>query len=758
MSKQADFSNDDSPRSDEVSQVIMALFTIRSIDEIYRLVKREQTLLLSDTVDQRMSNALEQARKEQDDDFAHGIEIFLDLLRNCREIGIEAAVGKAEMRLPDNTDSEEPTTLGDTLTTLDIELIDQRHCSRRDVLALLERKQAILLTDAADRVLTYYIVGIEIPGRTRTDPSPFEPCRTLLRRMRQVGIAQAWEEYIQMTEGKDWNSVRLFELFEEWIDVSTFDESDFGSVVSKKQKRDFFRAKREGYRFLVTHPELLDPRIDSVLEDQLAAIDWKADSDRSFADPSKLELILNHKIATVLAPISRENNIVELLEGQMLLRDVRRRGGTIHVVQDAYVNAYGGFVLDLPQYLDDVLQELDTLLLAEEPRQTAVERLSLLRDAFNRANGRVPIEIMVEPGYEINRTSFEIPNIDPFSAREAAIEQYTRSLTAYTRDRYPYQWALCQKKLGSLYAERITGNATDNQERAIQYYEAALQAVVRNVSNNKSMDETANNLTWVQIQDELSIVYSDRKAGDRIANLTRAIQYKDAKLDTIRTTLAEQRKERSGAWVHVASHAQAEPADPTKCFILLSDNERLTLAELQREQLLEGLRGFVASGCATALGDLERAPDELGSFAAGILQAGAPCAVATQWSVSDKATFLLMRRFMQELLQESTMSPARALREAAHWLRTAKQEELQDFVKIKLRDIATPDLDQASSRDAVRGVGVSVEETDSDLSETTRVQAEETLSIPEDTEKDGTHNDTPYWHAVYWASTIVYGV
>src|SRR5438270_495051 len=82
-----------------------------------------------------------------------------------------------------------------------------------------------------------------------------------------------------------------------------------------------------------------------------------------------------------------------------------------------------------------------------------------------------------------------------------------------------------------------------------------------------------------------------------------------------------------------------------------------------------------ASGFITAVGDLELAPDELSSFAAGVLQAGAPCAVATLWTVRDIPTFLLMVRFMREMFQKHSPTPARALREASQWLRTATYEQ-----------------------------------------------------------------------------------
>ncbi len=140
--------------------------------------------------------------------------------------------------------------------------------------------------------------------------------------------------------------------------------------------------------------------------------------------------------------------------------------------------------------------------------------------------------------------------------------------------------------------------------------------------------------------------------------------------------LREARTTYRGAWVLIASHGSADPANPNKCFMLLARGERLTLSYLQRERILVGVRCFIASGCVTSVGDLETAPDELSSFAAGTLQAGAASTLATQWSVSDTANYLLMLRCAKEALEHPDWRPAKALRAAARWLRTATVKDV----------------------------------------------------------------------------------
>src|SRR5262249_61413219 len=121
------------------------------------------------------------------------------------------------------------------------------------------------------------------------------------------------------------------------------------------------------------------------------------------------------------------------------------------------------------------------------------------------------------------------------------------------------------------------------------------------------------------------------------------------------------------------------------CYLLMGgydangNQEMLTLTDLQRSRLLEGVRCFNASGCTTAVGDLDTAPDELSSLPAGVLQAGAASAIATQWPVDDRATFLLMLRFAQIVLGQPGITPARALREAAAWLRRATWNDIEQM-------------------------------------------------------------------------------
>ena len=114
--------------------------------------------------------------------------------------------------------------------------------------------------------------------------------------------------------------------------------------------------------------------------------------------------------------------------------------------------------------------------------------------------------------------------------------------------------------------------------------------------------------------------------------------------------------------VHVASHGQFE-SDVEQSFLLTNDT-RLTMDKL------EGFMGVTAyrdrpielltlSACQTAVGD-DRAALGLAGVA---IKAGARSAVATLWSVNDRASAELVSEFYRQL-SDPSLSKADALREA----------------------------------------------------------------------------------------------
>jgi CHAT domain-containing protein/tetratricopeptide (TPR) repeat protein len=244
------------------------------------------------------------------------------------------------------------------------------------------------------------------------------------------------------------------------------------------------------------------------------------------------------------------------------------------------------------------------------------------------------------------------------------------------------------------------------------------------------------------------------------------------------TEIARLRTDRLGGWLHLAGHGHANFYNPDDSYLLLSGldsqgyPERLSLAMLQRERLLDGIWGVSASGCVTGLGDIERAPDELSSLAGGLLQAGALTVLASLWSVKDHATSLLMTRFHQLRLEEPHGHPANALRHAAHWLRTATRSELDRFAQnANLPTLAAVD----PAREPLRGLSASasavlMQRAESAGEHIRKTEAPHLHSIrlgsargaldhlEAGTSKHPASLELPYADPIYWAAFFLYGL
>jgi CHAT domain-containing protein len=114
--------------------------------------------------------------------------------------------------------------------------------------------------------------------------------------------------------------------------------------------------------------------------------------------------------------------------------------------------------------------------------------------------------------------------------------------------------------------------------------------------------------------------------------------------------------------IHFATHGELSESDPMASALLLvagdGDDGRLEVRELFGLEL--NARLVVLSACETGLGKLSRG-DELVGLQRAFLYAGTPALITTLWKIDDRASYLLMETFYDQL---KTKEPAQALREA----------------------------------------------------------------------------------------------
>jgi CHAT domain-containing protein len=139
-------------------------------------------------------------------------------------------------------------------------------------------------------------------------------------------------------------------------------------------------------------------------------------------------------------------------------------------------------------------------------------------------------------------------------------------------------------------------------------------------------------------------------------------------------TLAERGELRQYDVVHLAGHTLTDSA-PEGCAVVLSADAAASEEDdlLQVEDIL--LRWdldaslLTLSGCQTLRPAGAARQDPLG-FLPALFGSGARRVLSSLWTVDDRATAVLMDRFYQNLTGGSPMPPARALREAKHYVRT----------------------------------------------------------------------------------------
>jgi CHAT domain-containing protein len=120
-------------------------------------------------------------------------------------------------------------------------------------------------------------------------------------------------------------------------------------------------------------------------------------------------------------------------------------------------------------------------------------------------------------------------------------------------------------------------------------------------------------------------------------------------------------------YLHVACHGVFQPSAPLSNSYLLLKDRKLTLGELTERLTCRGLSLASLSACQTGSVNFEEVGDEHYGIGYGFLLAGAATVWSSLWSVSDHATYLLMKQAYQYL--ELGESKSASLQLAQRWLR-----------------------------------------------------------------------------------------
>lgn len=143
--------------------------------------------------------------------------------------------------------------------------------------------------------------------------------------------------------------------------------------------------------------------------------------------------------------------------------------------------------------------------------------------------------------------------------------------------------------------------------------------------------------------------------------------------------------------IHFASHGIFEVKNPLKSGLVLGNQDRLTIQELQQLHSVANARLIVLSACQTSITEFHRLPNEAISIPSAFLAMGISAIVGSLWSVDDKSTSLLIREFYSNYMDRKK-SVAAALRDAQVWLRDITRAEIGEIFK---RQALQGDVDAA---------------------------------------------------------------
>lgn len=209
------------------------------------------------------------------------------------------------------------------------------------------------------------------------------------------------------------------------------------------------RPRRKQRQFLEAHVELLSPESDEILQALIEQYDGRPEQQY-------------------------------LRDMQRLLRDAHQRRDNVSAIaamREAYVNAYGGLVLDVPEWLEQVKQQLAEIEAAGRPDQTASARINLLRAAVSRAQSDEALspETLAELHALLWDALDDDASIYQRQMQEEGISSLQDTLGIYRIERYAIQYATAQNNLGTAYRSRIAGERRANLEEAIRCYQEALR-------------------------------------------------------------------------------------------------------------------------------------------------------------------------------------------------------------------------------------------------------------------------------------------
>lgn len=126
---------------------------------------------------------------------------------------------------------------------------------------------------------------------------------------------------------------------------------------------------------------------------------------------------------------------------QCIWQDARKRGSTKQAVSEAYVNALGGLILDIPAWLREVEQQHCAFLASSRTDRSVTVCKMRLHAAICRASTEASVapETIAELQYQLGNYFLCSAHDRSMVTRQTATDYYRASLQVYSAARYPQQ-------------------------------------------------------------------------------------------------------------------------------------------------------------------------------------------------------------------------------------------------------------------------------------------------------------------------------
>jgi CHAT domain-containing protein/tetratricopeptide (TPR) repeat protein len=507
------------PNPERLLALLQQFINAPSWDASRRIVEQHPELL-TEEADALLARVLEAYRN--DPRAQRLLNEHRDLLRRCREDGIEAAfagreTGDADPEAALRAILEQAESDPEARAALEaLQHQAAQHPLMQAIEALIEadspaevldamQAHPILLSDEADAGLRQFIENAEQMGRAGLAHHVEERYQLLQQLREQGGDPQQMAALAEVSSPEELEALvaehpALADVLVQGVGtLSDHEEDPRVETIYAFINADTWL---DTMRVVQAHPELLSDETDELFALMLTQAEAAADARTARILREHHELLRRCREVGAEVAFAEKMGLPPGVDPREIAETAAQRGG-------------GSRELEIPPAFTSDVQALQRILirLQREPH-LASRRVEILGRMIARPTIEQYPAFKAAMLNDLGNAYQDLPTGDRGANLQRAIQCYQQALTVYTPEAAPLAYAMTQNNLGSAYRALPTGDRGANLQRAIQCYQQALTVYT----------PEAAPFQYATTQNNLGNAYSQLPTGDRTANLQRAIQ------------------------------------------------------------------------------------------------------------------------------------------------------------------------------------------------------------------------------------------